>query len=516
MNEYQNELSRLLESESHLNTYSKKEILANIALGFPNTYSTGMASLGYQIVYHLINSSQHTNVERFFLTSKEHTLNIKSILTLETQTPIKNFDVIGFSVSFELDYINLLNILRYSGINLLSKSRGEHEPIIIIGGAITGINPCPISDFADVFLIGDLEDISSELINILLKTKSQPKIEILKELSEIDGIYVPSISQNLPIDKHICYNLDDYTPHSVITTAKAEFGDTVLFETARGCNRGCKFCAAGYTQRPSRTRQPQVPDYKSYGIVGAAIFDNTNSEELCKEFIKNNAHFSLSSIRLETLTENRLKLMKESNIKTVTIAPEAGSEQLRKLIGKSCSDDRILDSLKLIIDSGIRKIKLYFMLGLPYETASDIEAIYIFMKKISSLYPKAHFQMSIGCFVPKPRTPFQWHPMATEKYLKKNINIIKKELNIIKNIDISFESPRMAIIQGILSRLDNETGRQYLLAAMENNYTAANRLFKEEIDNVLFTNHNFEQIFPWDKIKYTVNKDILYRIYKNI
>ena len=468
MRDYKASLKNYYESEINLKNYSQNGSL-KIALGFPQTYSLGMASLGFQLVYDLFSQNSNTKAERFFLPDK-NVSNIKSILTVETQTPINFFDLIGFSLSFELDYLNMLYILNSSQIPLLAKERNESDPIIMAGGATCLINPFAISDFIDVFFMGDLEEAVDEIVSAFNETS---RIDILKGLSEIEGIYVPNVSEQSNVKKRICNDLDKYDAFAPIITLYGEFGETLLFETARGCNRGCYFCAAGQIQKPLRLRSPKIPKFKSYGIVGAAVFDNPNSLKLCKDFVNDGSKFSLSSLRLETLDEEKLEIMKNAGIKTVTIAPEAGTESLRQAIGKPCSNEKIFSTLNKVTESGIRKIKLYFMIGLPYETNDDIIDICGFLKKITMDFPKSYFSASIGCFVPKPCTPFAHMKINERKELSIKINIIKSEVKKIKNLEIHSESPRMAHVQYILSHANSNEGKSFLLNSLNEGYSYA-------------------------------------------
>ncbi|MBQ0104731.1 MAG: radical SAM protein [Armatimonadetes bacterium] len=482
-------------SEKYLENYIPGK-LCRIALGFPNTYRVGMGSLGFQIVYSILNNNPKCSAERFFLPETE----TDEIVTIETERNIGSFDAMGFSVSFEMDYPNILSILKGAKIPVLRKDRGENVPLVFAGGAITLINPFAISEFMDFFILGDGEEILDWVCDIISQNIS--KEEKLRLLSENSHILVPSFPKEIYEKRTVC-NLSDYICHSVITTPYAEFGDTVLFEISRGCPRGCSFCAAGHIQKPFRLRKPvlgdDLPIYDSYGIVGAAVYDNPYSEDLCRKIADRGGKFSLSSIRLETLNEEKLSVMQKAGIKTVTIAPEAGTERLREYIGKKCSDEKIMNAVDLSYKMGIRKFKLYFMIGLPGETDEDIQGIIDLVSGLCEKYKKAHFTPSCGSFVPKPHTKYENMPMDREQSLKKKLETIKKALNKIKNADVSSESPRMAKIQAILSRADSDLGRDYLLTVMEEGWTSAGRKYREEIDRILYSSENTDP--QWNKIR---------------
>ncbi|MBQ9359143.1 MAG: radical SAM protein [Abditibacteriota bacterium] len=459
----------LLASEKFLFDYppfNKSSVRAGI--GFPNHYSVGMASLGYQLVWHMFRSCPDLSVYRFFLPEDGREPRI-----LENGMPLTAMDVLAFSVSFEMDYLNLLNMLSASGIPLLSRDRTEECPIVLIGGPVTLINPAPLYSFADALYTGDLEPCADALCGVLARKQALGRAGTLERLAELEGVTVPALGKTGV--RQIEHDLDRYCAHSVITTPNAGFGDTVLFEIARGCRRGCKFCAAGNTTRPMRLRKPVLPEYHSYGIVGAAVFDSPDAVDIARDIVRRKATFSLSSLRLETLDREKLLLMKQGGARTVTIAPEAGTEAMRRFIGKACPDETILRAAELVDQAGFGRLKLYFMTGLPGETDADTEGITGLIRSLRRLHPRMSVQASVGIFVPKPSTPFADEQQPAVKELERRISLVRSRY--IKGAEITCESPRLARVQWILARSDRDEGREFLLKCMEGGYRAGLRLF---------------------------------------
>jgi radical SAM superfamily enzyme YgiQ (UPF0313 family) len=431
----------------------------SFALAFPNKYRLGMASLGFQIVYQLINNNPNAYCDRVFLPDEEEIpLYQKSktqLFTYETLKSVNEFDVLGISLYFEMDYVNVLRLFSLVNIPLRASDRNENHPIIIAGGPCATFNPEPMAAFIDVFVVGDAEAVMDDIIDILLRFKYSTKQEKIEALSKLDGLYVPSLQVwNKQVKRSINKELDNYPGSSSIYTDEAEFGDLELIEVSRGCSRGCNFCAAGVIGRPIRSRKLDISksDAKRFGLVGAAVFDHPDIIRFCYEIIDAGKQFTVSSIRLETITPITAELLFKGGQKTLTIAPEAGSERLRKVINKQCSDETIINAVEIAFKAGIKKIKLYFMIGLPTETDEDIKSAALLVKRLSSTYPKVSFQVSASCFVPKPLTAFQAEKIADTKILKSRLSILKKEIKLLRNTKLNTESPRLSIIQAILAR----------------------------------------------------------------
>ena len=507
-------------------------------LAFPNTYGVGMASLGFQLVYAMLNNLANASCERAFLPDKaefkEHVRTNTKLSSLENQTPLSQFDVLAFSISFELDYLHVLQILKLSGIPLRSADRNEYAPIVIAGGPCATFNPEPLAEFIDAFVVGDAEDVLPELTSILEDNAGNFREDVLAVLASIPGVYVPKfyhpeygdnnellhvgVEPPAPdkVSRAIASDLSSHPMRSPIRTPDAEFGEIDLVEVSRGCGRHCRFCVAGYMTRPPRPRNvDSITDHVRLGLVGAAVFDHPDAEGICRSIVDSGGEFTVSSIRMETVTPAMAELMVKGGQKTLTIAPEAGSDRLRKVINKCVSEEDIFSAVKTAKLAGISRVKLYFMIGLPTETDEDIEAIVDLTRALVHEFPGVHFQVSASCFVPKPWTPFQWHPMERENVLKKRFSALRQGISSVKGAKFGGESPRLAIVQGYLARGDRRIG-ELLVGAVENDgdYSAAIRETGIDVDKYLIRPRGRNELFPWDIIDLHVRRDYLWREYE--
>ena len=470
-----------------INLVEKSSGRINFALVYPNFYRVGMSNLGIHIIYKLLNAHKEISCQRFFL---------DSVLSLETQTPLNKFQIIGFAVSFEPDYFNIVKILRAGKINPRASQRTYFDPIIIAGGPCATFNPEPLAEIFDAFVIGEGEIILPSLIDEIISSERLPRIKKLEKLSEIAGIYVPAFPKR--VSRQWIKNLDDYPAHSTILTDDAEF-NMYLIETARGCGRHCRFCMAGYCFRKPRNRSIDVLKQeihaakkfgKKIGLMGAAISDYPQIDELCNFILENNLKMSVASFRADSVTPNLVESLVKSGLKTLTIAPEVGSEKMRRVINKGISEENIFNAVELGIKAGIKNFKLYFMIGLPFEDISDVEEIV----KLSARLKKfcgGQLTLSVNPFVPKPFTPFQWSPFAEKKYLDAALKILRREL---KSVKIISESVREAQIQAILSRGDKKISEIILKSESPADFRKNFNLDKE----FYLRGRNLEDPLPWD------------------
>jgi len=508
------------------------------ALAFPNVYSVGMASLGFQLVYRMLNDLPDASCERVFLPDppdlEEHLRTGAELFTLESQSPLAEFDVIGFSLAFEMDYLNVLRMLRPANVPIRSAERDETHPLVIAGGPCATFNPEPLADFVDAFVIGDAEEVIPELVGALLATEERDRVERLAALAGVGGVYVPRfyepeygalgelvrVRNLLPaqplVKRPVCRGLSKFPAKSCIYTADAQFGEITLVEVARGCGRGCRFCVTGQINRPPRPRKfVGKLDGMRLGLVGAAVFDHPGAVDLCRRIVAAGGEFTVSSVRLETVTPEVANLLAAGGQRTVTIAPEAGSERLRRVINKHCTDDQILAAVSAARDAGLEKVKLYFMIGLPTETQADVESIPDLLRRLAREFPSLEFQASVSSFVPKPWTPFQWHPMERETVLKRRYATLSREIGAIRGVAFSGESPRLAMIQGLLARGDRRVG-QVLETSLENDgdYRGAIRATGLDMAWYVHRQRACEEILPWDHIDIGIEKGRLWNEYQ--
>ena len=515
-----------------------RAVPVRLALAFPNVYSVGMASLGFQLVYEMFNLHPDASCERVFLPDPEdlaeHERSRMELFTLESLSPLSEFNAVAFSISFELDYVNVLHMLRLANIPLRRSERDETRPLIIAGGPCATFNPEPLAEFVDAFAVGDGELAIPAIVEAIKSTLGRPREETLAALAQAPGIYVPRFHEpnydadgrlvsvkNLPpapekVFRSITPDLAAYPAGSTVRTSEAQFGEIQLIEVTRGCGRHCRFCVAGYITRPPWPREiGDVPDRARVGLVGAAVVDHPEAEKLCQAILDAGGDFTVSSVRLDTVTPNVARLLAEGGQKTLTIAPEAGSDRLRAVINKNNSEDDIRRAITSAVEAGIGKIKMYFMIGLPTETDEDVQAIADLTCRLARDYPSISFQLSVSCFVPKPWTPFQWCPMEHEKVLRRRYVALQKSIIAIGGVKFTGESPKLATIQGYLARGDRRMA-DLLEETLANggDYHAALRTTGIDIGDYLYRMRDRRETLPWDHVDVRVKKSYLWREYQ--
>ncbi len=469
------ELKNILSRE--LGFAIKRGIGKKFALIYPNVYRVGMSNLGMHVVYDTINRRAEFSCERFFLpdarllTQLERSREV--LLSVETQTPLFKFPIIGFNISFELDYFNVLKILQLGRVKLRAEDRGDLDPIVIAGGPCATFNPAPLSTIIDAFVIGEGEVIMPNLLDVLSSSNGLSRRETLENLAAVDGVFVPSIRQS-KVKRQWLKELEAPPAHTVIVNDNSEL-DMYLIEVARGCGRHCRFCMAGYCFRRPRVHSldtiiDQIENAarfgKKIGLMGAAVSDYPYIDEVCRFIIDNGLKMSVASFRADSVTKTLVESLAASGTKTLTIAPEAGSDRMRAVINKGITEDHVFNTVELGLAAGIRHFRLYFMIGLPFETLDDVSEIVALGNRLKDhVGERVRLTLSINAFVPKPFTPFQWQPMADRKYIERAFDLIKTGLKR-RGVEVITDSSRSAIIQSILARGGRELG-DILLAAPE-------------------------------------------------
>ncbi|KPJ55591.1 MAG: hypothetical protein AMJ42_06580 [Deltaproteobacteria bacterium DG_8] len=527
-----------------------------VVLVYPNRYYIGMSNLGFQCVYQLLNKLPDTLCERVFLPEREEQWELirsrKILFSLESYHPLPDFHLIAFSLSFENDYPNILTILKLAKIPLLSTERGDEYPLIIAGGICIFLNPEPLADFIDLFIVGEAEEILPELISTYKDYRDKPitKEALLTHLAQIEGVYVPRFYQvnygssgkiesfkprrKVPskIKRKTTKYLEHFPIYSSIVTPHTEFGNMFLMEVNRGCSHRCRFCAIGCVYQPYRKRRLEelratatigLKQHLKIGLIGATLSDHPQITSLCNFIIQERGKFSATSMRIDLVDEELINLLKKSGHQTITLAPETGSERLRRVINKHLSDEQILNALEMITHHRFRYLKLYFLIGLPTEKAEDIEQLIELTKRIKhhltkslprSRYPET-ITLSINPFIPKPSTPFQWHPLEHITILKDKLKKIQKSLKKEKKIVVTWDLPKWSYLQCLLSRGDRRVGK-ILIAAhnLGGNWLQAYKQVDINPDFYTYRQRALDETFPWDFIDHGVSKQSLVSEYK--
>jgi len=510
-----------------------------------------MSNLGFQGVYQLLNNLPDTLCERAFLPEPEEqwelTRSRRVLFSLESYHPLPAFHLIAFSLSFENDYANILTILKLAKIPLLSTERGDEYPLIIAGGICIFLNPEPLANFIDLFIIGEAEEILPELISTYQDYRDKPisKEALLTHLAQIEGVYVPRFYQvhygtsgkieyfksrgEVPskIKRRITKHLEHFPTYSSIVTPHTEFSKMFLMEVSRGCSHRCRFCAIGCVYQPYRKRRLEelkatatlgLEQNLKIGLIGATLSDHPQITSLCNFIIQEGGKFSATSMRIDLVDEGLIKLLKKSGHQTITLAPETGSERLRRVINKHLSDEQIFNTLEMIAEYRFRYLKLYFLIGLPTEKTEDIEQLIELIKKIKhhltkslphSRYPKT-ITLSINPFIPKPSTPFQWHPLEHVTTLKNKLKKIQKSLKKEKKVVVTWDLPKWSYLQCLLSRGDRRVGKILMTAHhLGGSWLQAYKQVDINPDFYTYRQRELDEIFPWDFIDHGVNKQFL-------
>jgi radical SAM superfamily enzyme YgiQ (UPF0313 family) len=512
-----------------------------IALAFPNTYWVGMSNLGFQTVYRLFNAQEDIVCERVFLPPKQELAELVAsrtgLVTLESQTPVGEFDVLAFSVSFEWDYVNVLTMLRLAGVPRYAAERGPNHPLIVIGGAITFVNPEPLSPFADVIAAGEAETLVPALERAF--SAASGRTDLLRTLSQERGFYVPSFYEPeydangalagyrptvdfdvpSPVRKAAVRTTEALDPPATsIFTPETEFGSRFLVEVVRGCANLCRFCWAGYNYLPVRPfpadrilalAEAARPYAGRAGLVSIALCDHPEIDRILARLLEMGYGISPASLRLDDLTESIVQTLRQSGERSITIAPETGSDRLRRVINKTVTNDEILDRADLIFANGIENLKLYYMIGLPTETDDDLVAIRdltLQMRERMLAHAKRRGQLgrivgSVNPLIPKPGTAYQWIPMEDPAVTDRKIKRLRNLMAGVDNVYFNIKSERHSYYQALLSLGDRRVAPIIDLAEQNGqNWRAAAADSGVDADFFIFRDRSRDPMLPWDVI----------------
>ncbi|EJO5346434.1 TIGR03960 family B12-binding radical SAM protein [Clostridium botulinum] len=556
-----------------LNSYSKdlKDIDIRYAFCFPDVYEVGMSHLGMKILYYILNERKDTFCERVFAPwpDMEKIMREENIplYGLESKDPIKDFDFIAFTLQYEMSYTNILNMLDLAGITIRASERGEDEPIILCGGPCA-YNPEPLYDIADIFVLGEGENLNTKLVDLYKKYKGKgKKKEFLREASKIRGVYIPSLYQvtykedntikefkplydDVPkkVKKVIVNNMNDVVyPDNFIVPYTDIVHDRIVLETFRGCTRGCRFCQAGMIYRPVREKKTEKllelsdtiiknTGYDEITLSSLSICDYSDIQNLVFSMVERNKEgkvgVTLPSLRIDSFSVDLIKEIQKVRKTGLTFAPEAGTQRMRDVINKGVTEENLMISVKSAFEAGWSTIKLYFMLGLPYETIEDVIGIAELAQKVVEKYyeiPKEirkkglKVTVSTSIFVPKAFTPFQWSPQDKMEDVRKKIQTLRSTIKS-KQITYNWHESLVSYMEAIFARGDRRVC-DVLIRAFEkgakfdgwNQYFDFN-IWKEAMEecNVdggfyAYRQREYEEILPWDFIDTGVSKEFLIR-----
>lgn len=550
----------------------KHSVTSRVAFCFPDLYEIGQSNLGLQILYDILNKMDDVWCERCFSPWTDMAQKLKEskalLKTLESGDPLNDFDVVAFSLQYELCYANVLQMLELGGIPLYAKDRNSLKNIIIGGGPCTA-NPEPMADFFDAFILGEGEEVLVDFMKLYNthKLKNSSKTTFLKEVAQLDGIYVPSLYTQTydesgvttkPLDdapntitKRFVKDLDTvHFPKNTVTPLTKITFERVVAEIFRGCYRGCRFCQAGFMNRPVRMKSPEIINeqaknlientgYSELSLCSLSTSDYKHLAELLNTMTKwsdkNNTSISLPSLRIDNFDEELLSKIMSIRKSTITFAPEAGSQRLRNIINKNISEEEILNGCTKLFAQGISSVKLYFMLGLPFEEDDDIKEIATLAEKILNLYykhsprgPKNSIKISISLstFVPKPHTPFQWAGQNTREEINRKQQLLIENITS-KKIKLSWSDPNMSLLEAVFAKGDRRLSKAIETAYKsgcvfdawgENfNFDLWKKAFETgKINPAFYANRNIdlEENLPWDHLNFGVSKPFFAKEFK--
>ena len=524
-----------------------------VLLVYPNTRDVAMANLGFQQVYSLLNKIEGVICDRFAMPvgwkPETQYLEREELRSMDLQMHPLEFDVIAFSISFEPDYLNTVLALKYFGIPVDRKERDSSFPMISAGGSAIFINPEPLAECMDVMFIGEGEGMSERFFGLMFENKDRE--QFFKRAGSIPGIYLPQnycpqMEQDLQVGilpfegaparvlRHWVVQEESLCTHSVLHDEDSTFKDMALMEVTRGCIWACRFCTAGFIYRP-----PRLPDLeKTYnsmdalltglgkstqtiGLVGPSVTDHPELPALARKITEQGKKLSFSSLRMETLTVELVDLILQSGQKTLTVAVDAPSERMRDVINKAATDEYIVEKCRFLTRKGILHLKIYSIIGLPLETEDDIDQFIRLVERVQEGYVEecrklgriGKLTIGLSPLVPKPGTPFQWHPMESVKSLKKKFARVRKALGKIPYLKMSFGSPNEAYLQTYLSRGDRNT-QAFFKTFLNNGHDAKSALKEHPVDQYVYRQYEKNDYLPWDIVDHGYRPDFLWEDYQ--